>query len=219
MKKSWFVRGGEKGFTLIELLVVIAIIAILAAMLLPALAAAKKKAQKISCVNNLRQIGISFRIFEGDNGDKYPQNGAQTSITPTTTTVATFQVMSNQLSNPKIVYCPSDAIHTVPNPLTFANLPASSYVVNQFATEADPQIILDADCNIGSSTASSSRYTTSTAQSITTWFWTTDLHNLSGNIGLSDGSVQSVSQNGLVTAINNSGNTVPVTTQVFMFAP
>jgi prepilin-type N-terminal cleavage/methylation domain-containing protein len=118
----------KAAFTLIELLVVIAIIAILAAMLLPALAAAKRKAQRINCVNNLKEVGLAFRVWEGDNGDQYPmavgsaQGGAREFVASASTAntgnagpggfVAAFLVMSNELSTPKILICTSDASHT-----------------------------------------------------------------------------------------------------------
>lgn len=144
----------KKAFTLIELLVVIAIIAILAALLLPALAAAKRKAQRINCVSNLKQIGVAFKLWQGDNNDRYPMavptqyGGVKDRICTTGMTAApnpynlntVFVVMSNECSTPKILFCPADNGQGMPGPgysgsasfprtyatnfLTFSNTPA-----------------------------------------------------------------------------------------------
>ena len=68
MRSHHFARARMGGFTLIELLVVIAIIAVLIALLLPAVQAAREAAQRIQCVNNLKQLGLAAQTYASNNG-------------------------------------------------------------------------------------------------------------------------------------------------------
>src|ERR1035437_1415998 len=107
---STFRYFSRQGFTLVGLLIIIAVLAILAAMLLPALASAKKKAQRINCVNNLKQCGLAFRLWSPDQSNKYPMSrpasvGGTMEFTTGADTFRHFQVMSNELSTPRILVC------------------------------------------------------------------------------------------------------------------
>lgn len=198
----------KAAFTLAGLLVIIAILAILAAMLLPALAAAKRKAQRINCVNNLKQDGLAFRLWEGDNGDKYPMavstnKGGTREFVDGGNTFRHFQVMSNELSTPKILVCPADDRTAAASFAKLKNINVS-YFVGLDASEAYPQMFLDGDRNLTNDRPLENGFMKLVpGQPLR---WTAAIHNQEGNLGLADGSVQQVSNAGLLKAFRNSGD-------------
>ena len=151
--KPRFSNQRNHALTLVEVLVVIAVLAVVAAVFLPMLAAINRKSSRVDCVNCLKQIGLAYRIWAGDNNDKYPMqvsvtNGGAMELIATGNVAACFQVMSNELGTPKILICPADTDRIAATNFTSDfNNSKISYFVGLNANTNSQQVFLSGDDN------------------------------------------------------------------------
>ena len=205
----------EAGLTLFEVGVVVALVLLLAALLLPMLRVGDGRMRKTNCTINLKQVGLAYRIWEGDNGDIYPMgisvtNGGSMEMVQTGNVVQTFAVMSNELSTTKILICPQDtgrwaAGSGAADPFRYlANSNISYSVAVDTTNEANPQMFLSGDCNfeVAGKPVKSGLVFVWTNDPVT---WSVARHVHSGNLGLADGSVQSVTDAGLRNHLIQTG--------------
>jgi len=223
MKTHGSIRRNH-GLTLVEMVVVIFGIAFLIALLLPALAAEQKKHSHLSCVNNLKEIDLAYRIWEGDNGDFYPAgvsitNGGAMEWAATGDVAAVFQVMSNELGTPKILGCPEDTTHTLATNFAIGfSAKNISYFTGLDATkDSSPQLLLVGDNNfsVDGMPAKPGLQKVSTNSTVA-WlpgrhpyyqphFWEPAPKNFSGNVAMNDGSVQQFSSEDFQNALTHTG--------------
>src|SRR5689334_19587283 len=123
-------------------------------MLLPALSRAKSKAQRITCANNLKQVGLAVRLWADSHDGKFPwkveqtSGGAQPDGSGNATVNLQFSVMSNEVATTKILLCPSDTRKVAASNWFTLVLTNISYALCTEASETRPRVILATDRNM-----------------------------------------------------------------------
>lgn len=199
------------GLTKIEVLILVAVVMLLVGLWLSLIPRPyHSRAPRISCQNNLKQIGLSLRIWLGDNGDKIPMqvsitNGGTREYIGTTETFRHFQVMSNELGTPRIVFCPADTKRK--NGANFSsdfNNSRVSYFIGVDADLNQDRVILAGDRNVTRGGAALIAGTHS-FRSNDVVGWSKELHKREGNILLTDGSVLQMHTTNLSALFRDSG--------------
>ncbi|HLP77983.1 MAG TPA: type II secretion system protein [Candidatus Paceibacterota bacterium] len=199
----------EQALTWIDVLTVVAVLLFLAAFMLPRLVRPPDhRVHAISCVNNLKQVGLAARIWSGDNGDQFPMSvstnqGGSMELALAGNAAFTFEVMSNELSTPKVLVCVNDPTRNVASDFHRLSRTNISYFVGVDATETNASMLLFGDRNITNSTRLHGGLLELTDSKPSGW--TGEIHQNAGNIALSDGSVQQLSTAGLREAVRSTG--------------
>jgi len=184
----------NRGMTLFEAILVLATFVLLAAMILPAFSRAHRNGGP-NCVSQLHAIGLAFKTWEGDNGNKFPTRIYATNIfglklMNSGNAYLMWQMMSNELSTPKYLRCPADTERVAATNFTTGFSDANiSYFFGLDAADTYPQMILSGDDNlvINGIRVKPGILSLPTADSLS---WTMKRHRGCGNIGMADGSVQ-----------------------------
>jgi prepilin-type processing-associated H-X9-DG protein len=165
------------------------------------------------CTNNLKQIGLSFREWAGDNDDKFPThfavtNKAMMQLIGSGKAYLLWQTMSNEMSNPKILLCPEDRHRTGAVSFTenFSDANISYFFNLDVSDDGDPQMLLAGDDNfvVNGNPVQPGILNLSTNASIA---WTAARHHFKGNVALADGSVQSTTSAQMQQAWRQSDTT------------
>jgi hypothetical protein len=200
----------NRALTRTDVLAVLVISCLLAIYFLHALSATNSPRQHIFCISNLKQVGLAFRLWEGDNNNKYPMavsvtNGGAMELVSTGNVSACFKAMSNELNTPKILLCPEDTRRTYATNFSTGFSGANiSYFVNPDAVETHPQMILVGDDNllVDGKPVQPGILNLRPGTAIA---WTKDRHHGAANLGMADGSAQQVTTGGLQKALQQTG--------------